>query len=129
VELSKEVAVRAIPRGAEARTRRRSFNPIRSAALEDLRAMGQLNQQNASAIGVSSDQFKQYTEQVRIAELTTKSLTEATLAQSAALEKIAASTKQTITQQTGTKTEIETARHPDGRGRREGVSAAENRRV
>lgn len=78
-------------------------------ALEDLRSMGQLNQQNAAAIGVSADQFKQYTENVRIAEATTKSLTAATLANEAALEKIAAQVKQTHIQQTGTQTEIELA--------------------
>ncbi len=83
--------------------------PYQQQGLEDLRAMGQLNQQNAAAIGVSADQFKQYTENVRIAEQTTKSLTEASLANAAALEKIAANVKQTQIQQTGTQTEIELA--------------------
>jgi hypothetical protein len=87
----------------------KQLEPYQTRGLEDLRAMGQLNQQNAAAIGVSADQFKQYTENVRIAEQTTKSLTEATLANNAALEKIAAQVKQTQIQQTGTQTEIELA--------------------
>lgn len=87
----------------------KQLQPYQQQGLEDLRSMGQLNQQNAAAIGVSADQFKQYTEQVRIAEQTTKSLTDATAANAAALEKIAATVKQTQIQQTGTQTEIELA--------------------
>lgn len=87
----------------------KQLEPYQRRGLEDLRSMGQLNQQNAAAIGVSADQFKQYTEQVRVAEATTKSLTAATLANEAALEKIAAQVKQTQIQQTGTQTEIELA--------------------
>lgn len=77
--------------------------------LEDLRAMGQLNQQNAAAIGVSVDQFKKYTEEVRIAEVQTKSLTAAEIERGAQLSKISSTITSQLVQQRGTQTQIELA--------------------
>ncbi len=87
----------------------KALEPYQKQGLEDLRSMGQLNQQNAAAIGVGADQFKKYTEEVRQAETATKALADATLAQNAQLEKIAAQAADVFTKQHGTQTEIELA--------------------
>jgi hypothetical protein len=87
----------------------KELEPYQKRGLDDLRAMGQLNQQNAAAIGISSDQFKQYTENVRQAEVATKALTDATLANKAQLDKLAATATETFIKNHGTQTEIELA--------------------
>lgn len=94
--------------------------------LDELREMGQLNQANAAAIGVSVDQFKKYTEEVRAAEVQTKALTDATAAQNAQLEKIRATVSETNTKRHGTQTEVELA---DLKGKEEAEIASNNRRA
>jgi hypothetical protein len=87
----------------------KELEPYQQRGLEDLRAMGQLNQQNAAAIGISADQFKQYTENVRQAEVATKALSDATLATAEQVRKVAAAADDARTKQIGTKTEQELA--------------------
>jgi hypothetical protein len=85
------------------------LEPYQVRALERLRDMGQLNQQNAAAIGVSVDQFKQYVETVRQAEVAQKTLTAATIETQAQISKLNSELKDELTKRTGTQTEIELA--------------------
>jgi hypothetical protein len=108
VELSKEA--QAIQFLNTLRTNAaKELEPFQKRGLEDLRAMGQLNQQNAAAIGISADQFKQYTENVRQAELATKALADSTAANAEQVRKVAASAEEAYTKQTATKTQQELA--------------------
>jgi hypothetical protein len=85
------------------------LEPYQVRALEQLRDMGQLNQQNAAAIGVSVDQFKQYVETVRQAEVAQKVLTASTIETGAQISKLTSELKDELTKRTGTQTEIELA--------------------
>jgi hypothetical protein len=108
VELSKEMqAVRflATLRADSAK----EIDSFQLRSLEQLRDMGQLNQQNASAIGVGVDQFKNYVEQVRQAEASTKLLTATTLETTAQIQKLNADVAEALAKRTGTQTDIELA--------------------
>jgi hypothetical protein len=67
----------------------KALEPYQQRALEDLRQMGQLNEKNAAGVGVTIDQFKKYTEEVRQTDTVTKSLTDSTLANEKAVQKVA----------------------------------------
>ena len=85
----------------------KQLEPYQKQGLEDLRSMGQLNQANAAAIGVGVDQFKKYTEEVRVAELSTKALADATLANNAQLQKLADQAHTTFVKNHDSETEVE----------------------
>jgi hypothetical protein len=80
----------------------KELEPWQTRDLDALRDMGQLNEKNAAAIGVSSDQFKQYTENVKRAEEATKALTAATLADQTAVDKLKTTVEDLRVKQTGT---------------------------
>lgn len=85
----------------------KALEPYQLRGLEALRDMGQLNQQNASAIGVGVDQFKQYTESVRQAEAATKTLTAATIENGAQIAKITNTVNEALGKRLATQTELE----------------------
>lgn len=87
----------------------KELEPYQIRGLESLREMGQLNQQNAAAIGVGADQYKLYTEKIQQAESATRALTAATLENAAQAQKLANEVTKVKTQQTGTQTENENA--------------------
>jgi hypothetical protein len=87
----------------------KELTPLQRLALADLREMGALTSDNAAAIGVGVDQFKNYVEQVRQADAATKVLTATTAEQSDQVRKLSAEVAETMTKRTGTQTEIELA--------------------
>jgi hypothetical protein len=84
----------------------KALEPYQVRALEELRAMGQLNEQNAAAVKITADQFKRYTEEVRAADAATKQLTASTAANKAEVDKLTRDAKRDEIQRTGTDTDI-----------------------